>query len=143
MLLSLCLALTSFCVDRAFTNKVEVRTLTMEWTVDGHTPWGEDTELGPHGETPVVIYERIDGAYCYDAIFSDLLKAQLEKSGKQQIKVEYNIFRSFGKDSGYNEHSVDGMVFNEGHKTVVEADGYGGMTLDSSEGRTYTSHCNR
>jgi hypothetical protein len=128
---SLGLVLASFTVDRLFTNKIQVRTLTMQWSADGAAPWSDNVERGEHGEIPVVLYLKVKGGYCYDAVFSPELKARLLREGNPTATVNYNLFRDFGKERGYNIRSVDGIRFNLGDKTVrVDNDGYGGTVED-------------
>lgn len=129
---SLGLVLVSFAVDRLFTNKVEVRTLTMQWSADGATPWSDEVERGEHGEIPVVLYLKVKGGYCYDAVFSPELKARLMQEGKPTATVEYNLFRDFGTEHGYNIRSVDGLLFSAGRRAGrPNESGYGGVALDS------------
>ncbi|HTV81366.1 MAG TPA: hypothetical protein VME18_01855 [Acidobacteriaceae bacterium] len=67
---SLGLVLVSFTVDRLFTNKVQVRMLTMQWSANGAAPWSDAAERGEHGEVPVLLYLKVKGGYCCDAVFS-------------------------------------------------------------------------
>jgi hypothetical protein len=134
-------------IDRVFTDRVEVRTVTMQWRVDGRSPNGDETQLGPNGEIPVVIYEQIGGGYCYDAIFSEELKHRLNVNQQNQIKVQYNIFRSFGQETGYNVRTIAGMEFNDDHKSLISEGGYGGMietvVSDKTGGHSVAPSCSR
>ena len=112
-------------VDRLFTNKVAVHEYSMNWSMTGVAPWGH-VGTNEEGESPVVIYRRVDGGYCYDAIFSRELSEKLAQTNKQTITVEYNVFSDFGHRRGYNIRAVDGMVFNEGDRNLRSGERYGG-----------------
>jgi hypothetical protein len=122
---SLVLVLIAFSVDRLWTNKVTVHDYSMNWSANGATPWGR-VETNEKGESPVVIYRRVDGGYCYDAIFSSELKEKLALSNKPTIAVEYNVFSDFGHRRAYNIRAIDGMVFNKGERNLRSGEGYGG-----------------
>ena len=123
--------LVCVAVDRAFTNKVTLRTLTMDYTLDGTTPWGDPAVPDPATNTfPVLIYTAVHGSYCYDTIFSEALKQHLQSLNKPTIHVEYNEFTNFGKPAGYNIHAVEGMVLNNGRRVIVpNKAGYGGTMM--------------
>ena len=124
--------LVCVAVDRAFTNKVTLRTLTMDYTLDGTTPWGDPAVPDPTTNTfPVLIYTAVGGSYCYDAIFSEALRQHLQTLNKPTVQVQYSEFSNFGKSTGhYNIHSVDGMVLNNGRTVVVPSKGsYGGTMM--------------
>jgi hypothetical protein len=53
-------------------------------------------------------------------------------SNKPFITVEYNAFSDFGKARGYNIHSVDGLIFNEGDRTVRSGEDSSGTIMDGS-----------
>jgi hypothetical protein len=132
--------LIAFGVDRTFTNRVHLRTLTMDWTADGTTPWGDPPNPGPNGQSPVLIYTAVPNGYCYDALFSEALRAHLMSLHKNSIKVVYNEFTTFGTPSGYNIQSVEGMVVNKGRHSVIDTKGsYGGSMMIPTPGnpRTY------
>jgi hypothetical protein len=72
----------------------------------------------------------VEQGYCFDAIFSPELKTQLTATNRPVITVDYNLFKDFGRVRGYNVHSVDGMVFNNGDR-IVRSEGsaaYGGRS---------------
>jgi hypothetical protein len=98
----------------------------MNWSADGKVPWGP---LDPNwsSEIPVVVYRTINDYYCFDAIFSSELKAQLAASNKTLVTVEYDVFRfrAFGLKRPYDIRSVDGMVFNDGLRNIRPDSGYG------------------
>lgn len=131
---SLALVLMSFGVDRLFTNKIEVRTLSMEWSANGVTPWSDAEERGERGEIPTILYLKVRGGYCYDAVFAPELKARLMLEDKPTATVEYNLFLDFGAERGYNIRSVDGLVLNSGNRAVAPTeDGYGGTIDDPGQ----------
>jgi len=123
--ISCSMVLISFGVDRLFTNKLTIHEYPMNWSTNGVTPWGQ-VETNAKGESPVVIYRSVEGGYCFDAIFSPELKTRLSQTNKPIVAVEYNVFRDFGRESGYNIRTVDGMAFNEGDRNVLSGEGYGG-----------------
>jgi hypothetical protein len=130
--ISLVLVLIAFGVDRLWTNEVAVHEYSMNWTANGVAPWGQ-VETNPKGESPVVIYRRVDGGYCYDAVFSPELRGQLAQSNKPTISVQYNVFSDFGHRRGYNIRAIDGMVFNDGDRNVRLGERYGGYNeVDAS-----------
>lgn len=129
--ISCSLVLTAFAVDRLFTNKLAVHSHSMNWSANGVVPWGQ-AETDEKGEPPVVIYRKVDHGYCYDAIFSPELKAELIKANKPVITAEYNVFSDFGRERNYNIRSVDGLLFHEGDRLVRSADFSGGTVLEGS-----------
>jgi hypothetical protein len=138
---SVAIILVSFVVEREFTNKLEIRSVEMSWSVDGKTPWASETQLDSKGLTPVIVYAKVDGGYCYDAVFSEALKQKLLQVGQSKIAVEYNEFKDFGRERGYNVRSIAGIRFNDDHRSLV-ADGeeYGGTSLEPVEdGRKYSA----
>ena len=130
--ISLVLVLVAFGVDRLWTNKVAVHDYSMNWSADGTAPWGH-VQTNEEGESPVVIYRRVNGGYCYDAIFSPELRTKLAQSNKPTIAVEYNVFSDFGHRRGYNIRAIDGMVFNEGDRNLRSGERFGGyIEMDAS-----------
>ena len=129
--ISFALVLGVFVTDRLFTDKVEVHAYSMRWTADGKGPWG-NVQLRENGEPPVVVYRTTENGYCYDALFSTELRVRLTQSNRPTVRVEYNVFKDFGRERGYNVRSVDGMVFKEGSHAVRPENGYGGQFLNGS-----------
>jgi hypothetical protein len=125
MAISFGLLLIAFSVDRIWTNKVQVHEYSMNWTANGTAPWGQ-VETDEKGESPVVVYRSVDGGFCYDAIFSPELKEKLMRSNEPAVVVEYDVFSDFGHERGYNIHSIDGVVFNEGDRNLRSGEMYGG-----------------
>ena len=119
------LVLIAFSIDRLWTNKVAVHEYSMNWSANGIAPWGH-VETNEKGESPAVIYRRVDGGYCYDAIFSRELREKLAQANKPIISVEYNVFSDFGHQRSYNIRSIDGVVFNEGQRNLRPGESYGG-----------------
>jgi len=139
MALAATLVLVSFAVDRLWTNKVEIRSVEMGWTTDGKTPWGEGTQLDSAGKPPIILYVQAGGGYCYDAVFYEPLKLRLEQLGKPKVVVQYNVFKDFGSERGYNIRSIEGFQFNDAkHELIQYGEGYGGtMLVPSNDGRRY------
>ncbi len=130
--ISLVSVLIAFGVDRLWTNRVTVHEYSMSWAANGAVPWGH-VETNEKGESPVVIYRRVDGGYCYDAVFSPELREKLAQSNKPTIVVEYNVFSDFGRRRSYNIRAIDGMVFNQGQRNLRSGERYGGyIELDPS-----------
>lgn len=80
--------------------------------LSGQEPFGPLNAPSPDPPDTVVLYRTgRDGAtFCYNAFYSEELhKALLPKDGKQ-VTVVYDTFSDFGKVTGYNVHSVDGIV---------------------------------
>jgi len=92
----------------------------MQWSVNGQVPWGDAGPLDQNAQPLVVIYRNLDGGYCYDALYSAELKQKLLKDALPTVKVDYDLFINFGKITGYNTRSVDGIQFNDGHRVVRE-----------------------
>jgi hypothetical protein len=129
------LVVIAFGVDRLWTNKVAVHEYSMNWSANGAAPWGH-VETNEKGESPVVIYRRVDGGYCYDAIFSPELSEKLAQSKEPTVAVEYNVFSDFGHPRGYNIRAIDGIVFNEGDRTLRPGERYGGY-IETDASRSF------
>ncbi|QHN03170.1 hypothetical protein FTO74_07150 [Granulicella sp. WH15] len=127
-------------VDRIFTNRPHIRTLTMDWTADGSTPWTDPIPKGPNGDIPVLIFTVVPNGYCYDAVFSDELRKHLLSLKKNSIRVDYNEFTTFGKPTGtYNIHAVEGLVLNNGRRAVIPTkNSYGGTMMIPTAGMPKT-----
>jgi hypothetical protein len=125
------IVLSVFVIDRLCTSKVAVHAYSMNWSANGVAPWGQ-VETDEKGSPPVVVFRSVNRGYCYDAISSPELKARLIAGNKPTILVEYNTFSDFGQERSYNIRSVDGMVFNEGERSVRSAGGYGGTIMNGS-----------
>jgi hypothetical protein len=140
-IVSITLVAIAFMVDRLFTNKLEIKTVSMQWTGDGTTPWGDTTQLDPNGKPPVVIYVKVGGSYCYDAVFHEPLKDRLQQFGKKQITVRYNVFKNFGSERAYNIRSVEDVQLNDNRRSLVQDwGGYGGTILASvQDGQKFKS----
>jgi hypothetical protein len=134
MAVAISLVFISFAVDRTWTNKVEVRSVEMGWTADGETPWGGDAQRDAANRPPVIVYVQAGGGYCYDAIFYEPLKVRLKQLGKSKIVVQYNVFKDFGSERGYNIRPVEGFHFNDAKQSLIQdVEGYGGNTLAPSD----------
>jgi hypothetical protein len=134
LIVSICFILVGFWVDRTFTQKIKVRAYDMHWSVDGQVPWGNSGPLEQNGKPLVVVYRNLDGGYCYDALYSTELKQTLLKDAPPTVRVEYDLFINFGKETGYNIRSVDGVQFNDGLKSVRDEKGFGGHMLPGNSG---------
>jgi hypothetical protein len=127
--ISFSLVLVSFLVDRGFTNKLAIHTYAMDWSASGSAPWG-NVQTDEKGQPPVVVFRNVGGGYCYDAIFSPELKAKLTESNKTVVNVEYNVFSDFGQERSYNIRSIDGVLFNNGFRTLRSGESYGGYIMN-------------
>jgi hypothetical protein len=125
---SLGLVLIAFGVDRLCTNRLSVVAYSMNWSTNGEVPWGGPLKTDEQGET-VVVYRKVDGGYCFDAVFSPELKVRLIIVNKSTITVEYNVFSDFGHRRGYNLRTVAGLVFHEGDRVLRPGEGYGGYAV--------------
>jgi hypothetical protein len=73
------------------------------------------------GPDAVVLYRTgRGGIICYDAFHSKDLRDHLSGKNGQPVTVEYDAFSTFGKMSGYNVHSVDGMILANGYHVLKE-----------------------
>jgi hypothetical protein len=134
----------SFATDRIFTDKVQVRTLQMSYSLDGKTPWADDTQRDAHGRPPVLVFVKSGEGYCYDAVFYQPLMAKLAASHANQVQVQYNVFSDFGKERSYNIRSIDGIMLNDDNHEIVQNDGYGGTTLvPADHGKYVPPNCPR
>jgi hypothetical protein len=127
--LSFVLIALSFATDRLFTDKVQIRTLQMNYSLDGKTPWADDTQRDAQGKPPVLVFVKRGEGYCYDAVFYEPLMAKLTASHANEVQVQYNVFSDFGKERSYNVRSIDGIMLNDENHETVQHDGYGGTTL--------------
>jgi hypothetical protein len=128
--LSFALIALSFATDRLFTNKVQIRTLQMSYSLDGRTPWADDTQRDAQGKPPVLVFVRTSDGYCYDAVFYQPLIDKLKSTHLDEVQVQYNLFSDFGKERSYNIRSVAGVMLNDENHEIVQHDGYGG-TIES------------
>lgn len=130
--LSLAFATSAFATDRLFTNKVSIHSYQMNVSINGHAPWGD---VGPEwsgNSLPIVLYRRLGDGYCYDAFQSEELRQRLSPKDGRTVVVEYNVFSDFGKERSYNVRSVDGLLLNEGQRTVRDFERFGGQILGST-----------
>jgi hypothetical protein len=128
------LAFVGFLVDRAFTNRVEIRSFDMSWVADGKDPGGDPADPDSHGQKPIFVFMKIPGALCYDAVFYEPLRQRLNTGEKPTVHVEYNEFRTWGRITSYNVHSIDGLEFNRGRKILIpNPEGYGGTILAATQ----------
>src|SRR5271156_6324755 len=130
LICSLALVVCAFAVDRIFTGKVQIETHMMDWSTNGEVPWGH-VALNEHGEAPVALFERVKGGYCYDTVDFAELKRKLIKSGQEKVEVKYNKFIDFGKERGYSLASVDGILFNDGKRSMRDVWSEGGFVETS------------
>ncbi|SNS84677.1 hypothetical protein SAMN05421770_102558 [Granulicella rosea] len=136
------LLIVALAVDRAFTNRVELRGFDMSWTADGVDPVGDPVEPNAKGEKPVLLFLKVGGGFCYDAIFSEDLRRMLNTEHKPLVHVVYNEFHTFGRATDYNVHSVEGMILNEGRKPVIaNPDGYHGILLSGGDQADAPASC--
>lgn len=127
--LSFALIALSFATDRIFTNRVQIRTVQMSYSLDGKTPWSDNTQRDAQGRAPVLVFVRTGEGFCYDAVFYQPLMAKLTASRPNTVQVQYNVFIDFGKERSYNIRSIDGTMLNDENHEIVQQDGYGGTTL--------------
>jgi hypothetical protein len=128
--LSLGFVCASFLADRAFTNKVVVRSYEMNVSLDGIAPWGT---VGPEWDDaimPTVLYRRVGDGYCYVAFKSEELRERLAHEHRTTVSMQINILKDFGKERGYNVRSVGGLFLADGPKVVKDAERFGGHILD-------------
>lgn len=135
VVLSLAFATFAFATDRFFTNKTSIRSYEMNVAINGRAPWGEVGPQWSGNSLPIVLYRRVGDSYCYDAFQSEELRQRLSLKDGRTVEVEYNIFSDFGKERSYNVRSVDGLLLNDGKRTVRDFERFGGQIL----GRTSTS----
>jgi hypothetical protein len=127
--LSFVLIALSFATDRLFTDKVQIRTLQMSYSLDGRTPWSDDTQRDAQGKPPVLVFVRTGEGYCYDAVFYNPLMVKLTASHPSDVQVQYNVFSDFGRERSYNIRSIDGIMLNDEKHEIVQHEGYGGTSL--------------
>ena len=130
--LSLVFVISAFATDRLFTNKTSIRSYQMYVAIDGHAPWGDVGAHWPGRSLPVVVYRRVGDSYCYDAFKSEELRQRLFSKDGRTVEVEYNFFRDFGRERGYNVRSVDGFLLNEGLHTVRDFEQFSGQILGNN-----------
>jgi hypothetical protein len=106
----------------------------MSVAFDGKAPWGD---VGPESDgepAPTVLYRRLGKSYCYTAFQSPSLSSHLRLSGKNQVKVEYNVFSNFGREGRYTLRSVDGVSLARGVHSIEDIREFGGqILLDANE----------
>jgi hypothetical protein len=121
-------------IIRSNWNQVSVREYQMSVAFDGKAPWGD---VGPESDgepAPTVLYRRLGKSYCYTAFQSPSLSSHLRLSGKNQVKVEYNVFSNFGREGRYTLRSVDGVSLARGVHSIEDIREFGGqILLDANE----------
>ena len=133
IVISSAVVLASIATDKLFTNVKKVVVVQMEWSDDGHAPWGS---VGPpieDGQPLVVLYRRVGGSYCYDSLYSSTVRDQLEGAHQKSIPVEYNTFRDFGSVRSTNIRSVNGLILNDGPIVSQGPGGFHGQVLSTAE----------
>jgi hypothetical protein len=101
-------------------DRVDRKTHQANVALNGNAPLGIAGRPwdGPDG---VVLYRTgRGGAICYDAFRSKDLHDHLLAKNGQPVTVEYDTFSDFGKMSGYNVHSVGGMILASGYHVLRE-----------------------
>jgi hypothetical protein len=91
------------------------RTYQAYVSVDGREPW--DAFGSPFGDSPdtVVVYRSVfGGLICYEAFHSKELRKALSSKNGKQVTVVYDTFSDFGHVTGYNVHSIDGLLLANG-----------------------------
>ena len=126
---SLAFLLSSFAVDRLLTNRIAIKVYEMQVALDGKAPWGTVGPQWSDGSAPVVIYRHIGNDYCYVAFQSKELRDRLAVKSAKTVMVEYNVFKDFGRERGYNVRSVDGLLLAEGEHPVRDFERFGGQVL--------------
>jgi hypothetical protein len=129
LMISLIIVLSAIATDKLFTNINKIVVFQMNWTDDGHAPWGDVGPITDGGQPVVVLYRRVVDSYCYDAVYSSELRDALRVAGRDPVPVEYNTFHDFGKLRSYNIRSVGGVLLNEGQKAIRPANTSGGQIL--------------
>ena len=104
----------------------------MNVAINGHAPWGDVGPQWSGNSLPIVLYRRLGDSYCYDAFQSEELRQRLSSKDGRTVEVEYNVFSDFGKERSYNVRSVDGLLLNEGQRTVRDVERFGGQILGST-----------
>ena len=132
VVLSLAFTTSAFATDRLFTNKTAIRSYQMNVALNGHAPWGDVGPQWSGNSLPIILYRRLGDSYCYDAFRSEELRQRLSSKDGRTVEVEYNIFSDFGKERSYNVRSVDGLLLNEGQRTVRDFERFGGQILGST-----------
>jgi hypothetical protein len=126
---------------KVFIDRIDTKTYLAYIALDGKGPSGL---TGPPWDGPdvVVIYRGgSSGVVCYDAFTSKELHDRLSSKNAQQVVVEYDTFRDFGKVRGYNVRSVDGIRLTTGyHIFKPEYAGSSGV-MSSGLGRASGDDC--
>lgn len=66
--------------------------------------------MNGHDDTVTLYRTGRGGVVCFDAFHSPELRKALQAKDGKRVTVEYDTFTDFGKVTGYNVHSVDGIV---------------------------------
>ena len=133
VVISLMVVIVSFATDKLFTNVNKIVAVQMDWTDDGRAPWGDVGPITEDGQPLVVLYRRVGGSYCYDALYSSELRDHLQGARQKPVRVKYNTSRDFGKVRGTNIRSVSGLILNDGQKVSQGPAGFGGQVLTTKE----------
>ncbi len=141
VVLSLAFATSAFATDRLFTNKTSIHCYQMNVAINGHAPWGDVGPQWSGNSLPIVLYRRLGDSYCYDAFQSEELRQRLSSKDGSTVEVEYNVSSDFGKERSYNVRSVDGLLLNEGQRTVRDFERFGGQILGSATSPNGVDNC--
>jgi hypothetical protein len=96
-----------------FIDRAGRRTYQNFVALDGKDPLFTDPPWD--GPDTVVLYRTgRNDVICFDAFYSKELHDRLSAKNGKLITVEYDTFNDFGKVSGYNVHSVDGLILANG-----------------------------
>jgi hypothetical protein len=113
------------------TNRFVRRTYQAYVALEGKEPFADPQWNEPDA---VVLYRTgRNGVVCFDGFHSKDLHDHLAAKTGLPVTVEYDTFTSFGTVTGYNVHSVNGMVLANGYSLVRED--FGGTSGSSASRR--------
>jgi len=99
-----------------FMDKSGRRTFQEYVELEGHGPV-DDSSL-KRSDSVVLYRTGANNVVCFNYFYSKELHDHLLGKNGQQVTVEYETYRSFGKVYAYNVQSVDGMTLANGQFTL-------------------------
>jgi hypothetical protein len=109
LFLSVAFVAASFLADHFLIDVNTMRTYKMQFSLDGKKL---DIAM-PQGE--ILVYRSVGNGYCFDEIKSQRLRDWLASKQNDEVSVQYQITRDFGRVRGYNVLTVDGIDVRYGN----------------------------
>jgi hypothetical protein len=118
------------------------RTYQETLSLNAGDPQPSGTPSPEDSSDAVTVYRKGHaGEMCYDKFHSVELHKALSPKHGQLVTVEFDTFTDFGKMSGYNVHSIDGIVLANGYHSLHPAWGGESGVVSAGAGTTGGRSC--